>query len=141
MALIIQRRIKTEVLKRGGMWPRNQKRISKNHWARRRSLSRRRIVPVTLMLRTYERSVTITRNVRDAELATWKETRGRAGRIWAKAARRRKKSVAYGKFSLSPTVYQCCIMLKTPQNITSDSEFTAYLVDVAEAFDKTSQSR
>ena len=38
---------------RGGMWPRNQKRISlvpKNHVARRRSLSRRRIVPVTLLL-------------------------------------------------------------------------------------------
>ena len=47
----------------------------------------------------------------------------------------------YGKFSLSPTVYQRCIMLRTLQKITSDSEFTAYLVDVAEAFDKTSQSR
>ena len=31
-------------------------------------------------------------------------------------------------------------MLKTLQNITSDREFTAYLVDVAEAFDKTSQT-
>ena len=48
---------------------------------------------------------------------------------------------AYGKFSLSPTVYQRCLMLKTLQKITSDSEFTAYLVDVAEAFDKTNQSR
>ena len=32
-------------------------------------------------------------------------------------------------------------MLKALQKITSDSEFTAYLVDVAEAFDKTSQYR
>ena len=53
----------------------------------------------------------------------------------------RRKAFAYGKFSLSPTVYQRCIMLKTLQKITSDSEFTAYLVYVAEAFDKTSQSR
>ena len=52
-----------------------------------------------------------------------------------------KRAFAYGKFSLSPTVYQRCIMLKTLQKITSDSKFTAYLVDVAEAFDKTSQSR
>ena len=52
-----------------------------------------------------------------------------------------KRAFAYGKFSLSPTVYQRCIMLKTLQKIISDSEFTAYLVDVAEAFDKTSQSR
>ena len=44
-------------------------------------------------------------------------------------------------FSLSPTVYQQCIMLKTLQKITSDSKFTAYLVNVTEAFDKTSQSR
>ena len=48
-----------------------------------------------------------------------------------------KRSFTYGKFSLSPTVYQRCIVLKTLQKITSDSEFTAYLVDVAEAFDKT----
>ena len=41
------------------------------------------------------------------------------------------------KFSLSPTVYQRCIMLKTLQKITSDSEFTAYLVEEAKAFDKT----
>ena len=54
-----------------------------------------------------------------------------------------KRAFAYRKFSLSPTVYvyQRCIMLKTLQKITSDSEFTAYLVDVAEAFDNTSQSR
>ena len=68
---------------------------------------------------------TITRSVRDEELATRDE----------------ELTFAYGKFSLSPTVYQRCIMLKTLQTITSDSEFTAYLVDVAEAFDKTSQSR
>ena len=49
-----------------------------------------------------------------------------------------KTAFAYGKVSLSPTVYQRCIMLKTLQKITSDSEFTGYL---AEAFDKTSQSR
>ena len=47
------------------------------------------------------------------------------------------ESVRLRKFSLSPTVYQRCIILKTLQQITSDSEFTAYLVDVAEAFDKT----
>ena len=71
-----------------------------NHVARRRSLSRRRIVPVTLLLAvTYERSVstagsdaiprlvqllcgsTITKSVRDEELATWEETRGCAKRI------------------------------------------------------------
>ena len=52
-----------------------------------------------------------------------------------------KRAFAYGKFGLSPTVYQRCIMLRTLQKITTDSEFTAYLVDVAEAFDKTSQSR
>ena len=52
-----------------------------------------------------------------------------------------KRAFAYGKLSLSPTMYQRCIMLKMLQKITSDSEFTAYLVDVAEAFDKTSQSR
>ena len=46
-----------------------------------------------------------------------------------------KRAFAYGKFSLSPTVYQRCIILKTFQKITSDSDFTAYLVDVAEAFD------
>ena len=40
-----------------------------------------------------------------------------------------KRAFAYGKFSLFPTVYQRCIMLKTLQKITSDSEFTAYLVD------------
>ena len=49
-----------------------------------------------------------------------------------------KRAFAYGKFTLSPTVYQRCIMLKTLQKITSDSKFTGYL---AEAFDKTSQSR
>ena len=42
-----------------------------------------------------------------------------------------KKGFAYGKFILSPTVYQRCIMLKTLQKITSDSEFTVYLVDKA----------
>ena len=42
-----------------------------------------------------------------------------------------KRVFAYGKFSLSPTVYQRCIMLKTLQKITSDSEFTAYLVNEA----------
>ena len=52
-----------------------------------------------------------------------------------------KRAFTYGKFSLSPTVYQRCIMLKTLQKITSDSKFTVYLVDVAEAFDKTNQSR
>ena len=52
-----------------------------------------------------------------------------------------KRVFAYGKFSLSPTVYQRCIMPKTLQKITSDSEFTAYLVDIAKYFDKTSQSR
>ena len=52
-----------------------------------------------------------------------------------------KRAFAYGKFSLSPTVYQRCIFLKTLQKITSDREFTAYLVDEARAFDKTSQSR
>ena len=52
-----------------------------------------------------------------------------------------KSAFAYGKFCLSPTMYQRCIMLKTLQKITSDREFTAYLVDVAEAFNKTSQSR
>ena len=38
-------------------------------------------------------------------------------------------------------MYQRCIKLKILQKITSDSKFTAYLVHVAEAFDKTSQSR
>ena len=52
-----------------------------------------------------------------------------------------KRVFAYGKLSLYPTVYQRWIMLKTLQKITSDREFTAYLVDVTEAFDKTSQSR
>ena len=42
-----------------------------------------------------------------------------------------KRAFAYGKFSLFPTVYQRCIMLKTLQKITSDSAFTAYLVDEA----------
>ena len=46
-----------------------------------------------------------------------------------------KSAFAYGKFNLFPTVYQRCIMLKTLlktlQKITSDSEFTAYLVDEA----------
>ena len=42
-----------------------------------------------------------------------------------------KRAFAYGKFSLFPTVYQRCIMPKTLQKITSDSEFTAYLVDEA----------
>ena len=42
-----------------------------------------------------------------------------------------KRAFAYGKFSLFPTVYQRCIMLKTLQKITSDGEFTAYLVDEA----------
>ena len=42
-----------------------------------------------------------------------------------------KRAFAYGKFSLFPTVYQRCIMLKTLQKVTSDSEFTAYLVDEA----------
>ena len=60
-----------------------------------------------------------------------------------------RRQLGEGKRSLTeslvclpwPTVYQRCIMLKTLQKITSDSEFTAYLVDVAEAFAKTSQSR
>ena len=42
-----------------------------------------------------------------------------------------KRAFAYGKFSLFPTVYQRCIMLKALQKITSDSEFTASLVDEA----------
>ena len=66
---------------------------------------------------------TITRRVRDEELATWEETRG--------ALSEGKRAFAYGKFSLFPTAYQRCIMLKTLQKITSDSEFTAYLVDEA----------
>ena len=71
----------------------------KNHVARRRSLSRRRIVYTSNVAVTYERSVskagsdaiprlvqllcgsTITRSVRDEELATWEETRGYAKRI------------------------------------------------------------
>ena len=60
-------------------------------------------------------------------LATWEETRG--GR--EKDLSEGKRAFAYGKFSLFPTVYQRCIMLKTIQKITSDSEFTAYLVDEA----------
>ena len=42
-----------------------------------------------------------------------------------------KRGFSYRKFSLSHTVYQRCIMPKTLQKITSDSEFTAYLVDEA----------
>ena len=41
------------------------------------------------------------------------------------------RAFAYGKFSLSPTLYKRCITLKTLQKITSDSELTAYLVDEA----------
>ena len=84
---------------------------------------------------------TITRSVRNEELATWEETRGCAKGSERKQLGEGKIAFAYRKFSLSPTVYQRCIMLKTLQKITSDSEFTAYLVDVAEAFDKTSKSR
>ena len=82
---------------------------------------------------------TITRSVRDEDLATWEQTRGARKGSERKQLGEGKRAFAYGKFSLSPTMYQRCIM--TLQKITSDSEFTAYLVDVAEAFDKTSQSR
>ena len=65
---------------------------------------------------------TISRRVRDEELATWEETRGCAKRICEKEKERSLTE------SLFPTAYQRCIMLKTLQKNTSDSEFTAYLV-------------
>ena len=43
----------------------------------------------------------------------------------------RKRAFAYAKFSLFPSAYQRCIMLKALQKITSDSVFTAYLVNEA----------
>ena len=87
----------------------------KNHVARRRSLSRRRIVPVTLLLYTYKRSVSTA----------------------GSDAIRRLVQLLCGSTITRGVRYQRCIMLKTLQKITSDSEFTAYLVDVAEDFQVT----
>ena len=71
----------------------------------------------------------------------WKKRGGAREGSERKQLSEGKRAFTYGKFSLSLTVYQRCITLKTLQKITSDGEFKAYLVDVAEAFDKTSQSR
>ena len=119
----------------------------KNHVARRRSLSRRRIVPVTLLLHTSARSVqpgltpsrgwysycAAPRSHGVSEMKSWLpgKKRGGAQKGSERKQAKEKERSSYGKFSLSPTVYQRCIMLKTLQKITSDSEFTAYLVDEA----------
>ena len=58
-------------------------------------------------------------------MKSWLPGKKRGGARKGSERKQLGEAFAYGKFGLSPTVYQRCIMLKSLQKITSDSEFTA----------------